>query len=113
MPSTSWKSDGIRELTFDVNNDCIKSSRVNLTLKMNHPISCQLMEDFVHASKWRGSEPMGFRHCEATNHLAVSGSCDLDCQCQVRVDDPCKVTLLMNPYVRFKTLHLSEIDFHY
>ncbi len=93
------------------------SLNMNLTLKMNQPISCQLLEEFALTSRSTSCEEMigykMFNQCKATNPGEVSGSCDLECHCEITNGHPCKVVLLMKSHVAIQFLNLSEIEVDY
>ncbi len=101
------------ELSFLTNTECMNSSRVNLTLEMNQPMKCGILEDFVHTSKLREcGSAIGYHNCKVINYDDFSGSCNIECQCEEPLDQ-CRVILFMNPYVNIDIILLSEIEFHY
>ncbi len=105
--------DGRQEFNFAVNEDCMKSSQVNMTLKMKQPIRCELMEKFVLARRTTScSAAIGYWYCKATNQHEVSASCDLLCSCNVNGGDHCRIEFLMRSSLGFQSVELSEIMIH-
>ncbi len=108
--------NALDEFNFEINknNYCMMSSKFNLTLDLEQPINCQLMEGFVLASLTPTCEKMiGYNICKVTNGIEVSGSCDFECQCKVTNEKPCMVAMVMRAQIQFESTIVKEISLNF
>ncbi len=103
---------GMDNFTFEIskNDNCMTSSKFNLTFEIEQPIDCGLMEGFVLVSWTPACEKMiGYKICKVTNQMEVFGSCDFECQCKVTNEKPCMVAMVMRAHVQFESIIVSGI----
>ncbi len=103
---------GMDDFTFEIskNDNCMISSKFNLTLEIEQPIDCELMGGFVLASWTPDCEKMtGYKICKVTNQMEVFGSCDFECQCKETNEKPCMVAMVMRTHIQFKSITESGL----